>query len=41
MIEKEVKKNEEINKDKNEKEKKDNDKNVAFSQIFSHSNNMI
>ena len=41
MIEKEIKKNEEINKDKNEKEKKNNDKNIAFSQIFSHTNNMI
>ena len=41
MIEREIKKNEEINKDKNEIEKKNNNKNIAFSQIFSHSNNMI
>ena len=41
MIEKEIKKNEEINKDRNEMEKKNNDKNIAFSQIFSHTNNMI
>ena len=41
MIEREIKKNEEINKDKNEIEKKNNNKNIAFSQIFSHTNNMI
>ena len=49
MIEKEIQKNEEINKDKDinkdekekEKEKKMNNNNIAFSQIFSHSNNMI
>ena len=41
MIEKEIKKNEEINKDKSEKETKNNNNNIAFSQIFSHTNNMI
>ena len=40
-IEREIKKNEEINKDKSEIEKKNNNKNIAFSQIFSHTNNMI
>ena len=40
MIEREIQKNEEINKDKNESEKKNNNKNISFSQIFSYSNNM-
>ena len=41
MIEREIKKNEEINKDKNEIEKKNNNNNIAFSQIFSYINNMV
>jgi len=42
MIEKEIKKNEDINKDKDksEVEKKNNNNNIAFSQIFSYTNNM-
>ena len=41
MIEREIKKNEEINKDKNEIAKKNNNNNIAFSQIFSYINNMV
>ena len=41
MIQKEIQKNEEINKDKNEIEKKNNNNNIAFSQIFSYINNMV
>ena len=40
-IEKEILKNEEINKDKDEKQLKSNAKNIVFSQVFSYSNNMI
>ncbi len=41
MIEREIIKNNEINKNKDEKEKKSNIKNIAFSQIFSYTNNMV
>ena len=46
MIEREIQKNDEINKDnkdekEKEKEKKINNNNIAFSQILSHANNMI
>ena len=41
MIQKEIMKNEEINKNKNEKEQQSNAKNIVFSQVFSYSNNMI
>ena len=40
-IEKEILKNEEINKDKDEKQLKSNAKNIVFSQVFSYSNNMV
>ena len=41
MIQKEILKNEEINKNKDEKEQQSNAKNIVFSQVFSYSNNMI
>ena len=41
MIQKEIMKNEEINKNKDEKELQSNVKNIVFSQVFSYSNNMI
>ena len=41
MIQKEIMKNEEINKNKDEKELQSNIKNIVFSQVFSYSNNMI
>ena len=41
MIQREITKNDEINKNKDEKEKKSNMKNIAFSQIFSYTNNML
>ena len=41
MIQKEIKKNEEINKDKNDIDKKINNNNIFFSQIFSYTNNMV
>ena len=41
MIQKEIIKNEEINKNKDEKEQQSNVKNIVFSQVFSYSNNMI
>ena len=41
MIQKEIVKNEEINKNKDEKEQQSNAKNIVFSQVFSYSNNMI
>ena len=41
MIQKEIMKNEEINKNKDEKEQQSNAKNIVFSQVFSYSNNMI
>ena len=40
MIQKEITKNDEINKNKDEKEKKSNNKNIVFSQVFSYTNNM-
>ena len=40
MIQKEITKNDEINKNKDEKEKKRNIKNIVFSQVFSYTNNM-
>ena len=40
-IQKEITKNEEINKNKDEKELQSNIKNIVFSQVFSYSNNMI
>ena len=39
MIQKEITKNDEINKNKDEKEKKSNNKNIVFSQVFSYTNN--
>ena len=36
-----IMKNEEINKNKDEKEQQSNAKNIVFSQVFSYSNNMI
>jgi hypothetical protein len=41
MIKKEIEKNERINKNKNEIDKKNNNNNIYFSQIFSYTNNMI
>jgi len=41
MIQKEIKKNEEINKNKNDIDKKINNNNIFFSQIFSYTNNMV
>ena len=41
MIEKEIKKNEAINQNKNEKENKSNINNAVFSQLFSFSSNMM
>ena len=41
MIQKEILKNEEINKNKDELEQQSNAKNIVFSQVFSYSNNMI
>ena len=41
MIQKEILKNDEINKNKDEKEQKSNARNIVFSQVFSYSNNMI
>ena len=41
MIEREITKDNEINVNKDEKEKKGNMKNIAFSQIFSYTNNMV
>ena len=41
MILREITKNEEINKNKDEKEKKSNNKNIVFSQVFSYTNNMV
>ena len=41
MIQREITKNDEINKNKNENEKKSNLKNIVFSQVFSYTNNMI
>ena len=41
MIEREIKKNENINQNKDEKEKKGNLNNIVFSQLFSYSNNMV
>ena len=41
MIQKEIVKNDEINKNKDEKEQKSNARNIVFSQVFSYSNNMI
>jgi len=41
MIEREIKKNEAINQNKDEKEKKSNINNVVFSQLFSFSSNML
>ena len=40
MIQKEITKNDEINKNKDEKEKKSNNTNIVFSQVFSYTNNM-
>ncbi len=40
-IQKEITKNEEINKNKDEKEIKSNNKNIVFSQVFSYTNNMV
>ena len=41
MIQKEITKNEEINKNKDEKEQQSNAKNIVFSQVFSYSGNMV
>ena len=41
LIEQEITKSEELNKNKSEKEKKSNIQNIAFPQIFSYSNNMV
>ena len=41
MIKKEIEKNERINKSKSEIDKKNNNNNIYFSQIFSYTNNMI
>ena len=41
MIQREITKNEEINKNKDENEKKSNMKNIVFSQVFSYTNNMV
>ena len=41
MIKKEIEKNEGINKNKSEIDKKNNNNNIYFSQIFSYTNNMI
>ena len=41
MIQKEIEKNERINKNKSEIDKKNNNNNIYFSQIFSYTNNMI
>ena len=41
MIQREITKNDEINKSEDEKEKKSNMKNIVFSQVFSYSNNMV
>ena len=41
MIEREIKKNEAINQNKDEKEQKSNINNVVFSQLFSFSSNMM
>ena len=41
MIQREITKDDELNKDKDEKEKKSNIKNIVFSQVFSYSNNMV
>ena len=41
MIQREITKNDEINQNKDEKEKKSNMKNIVFSQVFSYTNNMV
>ena len=41
MIQREITKNDEINKNKDEKEKKSNIQNIVFSQVFSYTNNMV
>ena len=41
MIQKEILKNDEINKNKDEKEQKSNARNIVFSQVFSYSSNMV
>ena len=41
MIQKEITKNEEINKNKDEKEQQSNAKNIVFSQVFSYSGNIV
>ena len=41
MIQKEITKDDELNKNKNEEERKSNIKNIVFSQVFSYSNNMV
>ena len=41
MIQREISKNDKINQNKDEKEKKSNVKNIVFSQVFSYTNNMV